>query len=343
MTSKDKERFSSFLSKRGRTKEEIVEELRLSEKEVDRLLVGNFDEFALFAQCTQTGSEVFHLVPLPQPLALPERIWKFAKHSDSKKPYLWIQFPRGLDWKKIIVVPFSDLQWGAEDCNETKIREYVSWIKNTPNVFCFLNGDILNNALASSPGGSIFFDKIRPREQVQTVIELLAPIAHKILWANPGNHEERTIKIADIDPLYWVARILNVPYYDQPLFVNILWSGHVFNFYCFHGFSGSRTEGGKLNAAARPIEWTEFTMFYVMGHVHTPMGNPITRRCIFRKYDTKGNLKELRIVDRDQYIVIAAAWMDFWDSYAAKAGYAPPPHGGVPCFLLANGGYEISE
>jgi len=342
-TPSNEQKIIDFLSNRGRTKEEIAKKLHLSEREINKLILKKFNGFEFYIQQTQIGEEIYRLIVPPLPLIIPKRIWTFAKHTDPKKPYIWIQFPSGLNWKKIINVPLSDLQWGADDCDEKQIREYVEWIEKTPNVFCFLNGDILNNALANSPGGSVYWDKMRPRIQVQTLIELLRPIAHKILWAQPGNHEERTIKLADIDPLYWIARTLDIPYYNQPLFANILWEGHTFNFYSFHGFSGSRTEGGKLNAAARPIEWTEFIMFYVMGHVHTPMGNPITRRCIFRKHDEKGKIKELRIVDRDQYVIIAAAWMEFWNSYAAKAGYSPPPQGGVPCFLLANGGYEISE
>jgi len=288
-------------------------------------------------------SELYYRLE-PETVAKPlkPRIWQLARCSNAKKPYLWIQFP-DMNFKKLMVVPLSDVHWGAEECRYDEIRDFVRWIGSTSNVFTFLNGDIVNNALANSVGGSVHSDIMTPTQQVKSMIELLRPIAHKILWAIPGNHEGRTIKIANLDPLEWICMMLNIPYYDQPVFSNILWRNHRFNFYCMHGTSGSRTIGGKLNAAARPMEWTEFTMFYVMGHVHEPMGNPITRRCVVRTYYKNGKLKELKIVDRDQYVIIAGAWLNFWQSYAHRSAYAPPPQGSPFAYLLANGGYEISQ
>lgn len=312
-----------------------------SDNQLDKLLTQLDPSHSLFVQ-RQEGEMFYRLESNVGPGVLMPKIWQVARCPDPKKPYLWIQFPDN-NWKKIMVVPLSDLQWGAEECREEAIRSYIKWIGETENVFAFINGDLLNNALAGSVGGSVYFDKIKPHEQVLTMIELLRPIAHKILWAIPGNHEERTVKVADLDPLEWICMALNIPYYSQPIFVDILWNDHRFSFYCFHGVSGSRTMGGKLNAASKPMEWTEFIMFYVMGHVHEPMGNPVTRRCIVRTYGKNGKLKELKVIDRDQYVIIAAAWLNFWDSYAHKAAYAPPPQGSPIAYLLANGGYEMSQ
>lgn len=330
------------LVKKGALSAEILQkELGLSPQKIKEALGQEFNGHHIFEQRLE-GELFYHFFRKVEPQVLKPRMWHFQQTPDPKKPYFWIQFP-DTNWRKIILVPLSDIQWGAEDCDIKQIEEYVRWIERTDNVFAFINGDLLNNSLLDSPKGAIFWDKMRPREQVRTVIKLLSPIAHKILWAIPGNHEERTIKIADIDPLYWICRTLEIPYSEQPVFADILWKGYRFNMYCFHGVSGSRTAGGKLNAAMRPTEWTQFTMFNIMGHVHEPMGNPITRRCIVREYDEHGKLKELRVVDRDQYVIICAAWLEFWGSYAAKQGYSPPSQGGTPCFLLANGGYEISE
>ncbi|OGZ29784.1 MAG: hypothetical protein A2931_00615 [Candidatus Niyogibacteria bacterium RIFCSPLOWO2_01_FULL_45_48] len=330
------------LMKRGIVpKESLLKESGFSEEQIKKMLGRDVEGGRIFEQ--RVEKEIYYrLIRETPPVVTQERVWQYAQCADRRKPYFWFQFPN-TDWKKIILVPLSDLQWGSEECDVAQLKDYVKYIGENDHVFAFLNGDILNNALPDSPGGSIFWDVARPREQVRTVIDLLAPIAHKILWALPGNHEERTIKRADIDPLFWICQKLGIPYSDQPIFADILWRSHRFNFYCFHGISGSRTMGGKLNAAMRPIDWTEFTMFYIMGHVHEPMGNPVTRRCVLREYDSKGGLTGLRVVDRDQYVIICAAWLKFWGGYGAKMGFSPQSQGGTPCLLYKNGDYGISE
>lgn len=341
MTSKNNRKLLEIFKEGPIPKALLLKKLGLSEKEIKEHLGNSIDGIRLFEQ--RMENQIFyHCIEELPPTVIPKRIWQHAQCPDHKKPYFWFQFP-DTNWKKMILVPLSDLQWGSEECDIAQLKDYIGYIRENENVFAFLNGDILNNALPDSPGGSIFWDVARPREQVRTVIDLLAPIAHKILWAIPGNHEERSIKRADIDPLYWICQKLGIPYSDQPIFADILWRSHRFNFYCFHGISGSRTMGGKLNAAMRPIDWTEFTMFFIMGHVHEPMGNPVTRRCILREYNEKGQLTSLRVVDREQYVVICAAWLKFWGGYGAKMGFSPQSQGGTPCLLYKNGDYGISE
>jgi hypothetical protein len=324
----------------GIRRSDLIKKAGLTPKELDNLLKKGFKGYNLFTQRRENDNS-YHLVSEPKLPVAENKIWKVL-YCPNGKPYLWVQFP-DTDWKKITLIPFSDLQWGSEECNEEQIRQSVEWIGQQENVFIFINGDLLDNALASSVGGSVYQNKLKPREQVLTMIELLRPIAHKILWAIPGNHEERTVKLADLDPLEWICSVLGIPYFNEPVFVNILWKGNRFNFYCFHGVSGSRTIGGKLNAATKPINWTEFIMFIIMGHVHDPMVNPITRRCILREYDDDGKLKELRVVDRDQYVIICPAWLDFWNSYGHRQAYAPPSEGKIMCYLMADGSYQVSQ
>lgn len=308
---------------------------------LDRLLGNPHPGFVVVTQRDEVEL-YYRLIKIEYPPKIEPRIWTPVRCPDPTVPYLWVQFPP-TDWKKIVVAPLSDLQWGSRSCRYDDIRAYVDWIRVTPNVFSFINGDVFDNALYDSVGGAIYDNDRRPLDQVKDVTELLKPIAHKIMWALPGNHEERTSKKVNLDPLEIVCDQLDIPYYNQPIFSNILWRDNRFNFYSFHGTSGSQTMGGNLNAAARPLKWQEFTMFVIMGHVHVPMANPITRRCVVREYSKGGKLKKLRIIDREQYLIICSAWLKFWGSYAHKAGYDPPPHGNPFAHLSANGTYEISQ
>jgi len=330
------------LAKRGPiSRHDLRKALGVTNKQISDMLGRSMFGHRLFEQVFE-GNSFFHFLPDPENIIVEEKIWSVIKCSKKDTPWLWIQFPN-TDWKKILVVPISDLHWGSNECDVDKFKEYVEWIKSKPNVFAFINGDLLENALRTAPGSAPYKSTMSPSEQTRDIVNVLSPIAHKILWAQPGNHEERSVKAADIDPLYWICRVLNIPYYNQPIFADILWNGHRFTFYAFHGAAGSRTAGGRLNAATRPIAWTQFTMFYVMGHVHEAMGNSVIRQCVLRKYDKDGKLVGLKLVDREQYVIICSAWLKFFGGYGAQTGYSPPTRGATPCILRANGGYETSE
>jgi len=335
--------FINFLS-RGRTVAEISQRFSITPEQVKEILKERTPkESELFSSRNELNQPIFLLLPKPEKRVQKQRIWSPVMHRDERKPYLWIKMPSSSSWKKITIAPLYDIHYGAEGCDEKKFDEYIDWITKTDNVFSILGGDNLENALVDSPGGSIFEQLIRPHRQVIQFEEKIAPIAHKILWALPGGHEERSKKRSDIDPLWFICRNLGIPYYNQPIFADILWEGHVFSFYCHHGITNSRTEGGKLNAANRPLAYTEFTMFYIMGHVHDEVTNPSIRICRERKFNENGNLLEWRLVEKEQYVVIAPAFYKYWGTYAARAGYFPPSTGAVACILYANGNYEASS
>ena len=103
-TPSNEQKIIDFLSNKGRTKEEIAKKLRLSEREINKLILKKFNGFEFYVQQTQIGEGIYRLIVPPSPLIIPKRIWTFAKHADSKKPYIWIQFPSGLHWKKIMIL-----------------------------------------------------------------------------------------------------------------------------------------------------------------------------------------------------------------------------------------------
>jgi hypothetical protein len=338
-----------FLSE-TRTEKEIAKKIGCKpEKVYGKLLSIKLNDLNIFVSKLSgslEGENIYFVRPkisLLSSLIIKPRHWHYTISSEERVPYLRIQFLPQVNFKKLTIVPISDVHYGQEAWNEKEFVEYVKWISVNDNVFCFLNGDIFENALADSPGGAIFDQKIRPRRQSLTFIELIYPVLHKILWTIPGNHEGRTLKRADVDPLFWFCQMFDIPYFDQPVYVDINWQKHNFSLFCQHGASGSRTEGGKLNAAARPLMWTDFTMFYVMGHVHDDIVSPSMRRCRIVKQAKKGRVKEFLLVDREQYIIVVPGWMEYWGTYAARAGYHPTSQGTVAIHLRNSGSYEASS
>ena len=290
----------------------------------------------------ETRNERFELVYLLLPKVV-ERIdykrrsWAHrwaVDEAGNPQPYLMVQLPDS-KWDKVKVVPLADVHFGATACMVEKLREYVAWIAENDNTFCFLNGDILENSHGDSNHGTSHYESdVRPRDQVTEVARILAPIAHKILWAHPGNHEDRS-RVRDYDPLERVCELLGgIPYSYEPVYADVLWRGNVFSFHAKHGNTGSQTKGGKMNAAMRPQKFQDFTMFTVMSHVHDGDVSRNTRICRDRE--------NFRLVFRKQYTVITPSFYAYFGSYGSKAGYEPGSYGSINMDLFPNGDYHAN-
>ncbi|MDP2668392.1 MAG: hypothetical protein Q8P07_00975 [bacterium] len=341
----DSKELFEFLRK-ARKEEELLKKFSISKNDLRKVLRRPIKGYDLFPLYNTHGEMLYRYCALPEKLEIKPRIWRCVLSEDERIPYQVVNFPDNIDWKRITIVPLYDIQWGSTGNDEKKLDEYIRFIEKTENAFGFFGGDILQNALINSPGGSVFDQIIRPKEQGPTFIKKFQPIAHKILWAFTGNHEARTEKVADINPLNFVCRDMGIPYFDQPVYTDINWKGHTFRFFTQHGTSGAGTPGGRVNAAMRPVIFTEFTNFYIMGHVNDVFTNPNIRVCRERIYEVKKGkkvLKEIRLIEREQYIVIAPSFETYHGTYAARAALTPFATGDVSCRLNADGSYEVTE
>lgn len=319
-----------FMTK-GRTTEE------LEAAGIDLSFAGEIEGYDLFETRNVAFERIFMLLPeLTEDIALKKPIWthRWAVDEDGQpQPYLMIQMPKR-SWEKIKVVPIADVHFGANASLETKFREYVNWIAENDNVFCFINGDLFENSHGDSNRGVSHYEQgTRPRDQVDEMTKILAPIAHKVLWMHPGNHEDRS-RVRDYDPMERLCERLSIPYSYEPVYVDILWMGHVFSFHAKHGNTSSQTKGGKLNAAMRPQKFQDFTMFTIMSHVHDSISTRNTRVCRDREH--------FRLVFRKQYVIITPSFYGYFGSYGSKAGYEPGSYGSVNADLFRNGDYHAN-
>lgn len=345
----DKKSIVKYLSV-GRTKEEISKNFSISFEEVELLVKQEYEGYDIFTHRNDLGKPIHIILPKEKDfrLEIKPRIWIYRKQplnmagSSEPAPYLWIQFPDNLPWDKIIIVPTADVQFGHDKFDRDRFERHVNWIEKQENCFTFFVGDIFENVVAGSPPGAMFEQSLRPKEQRNQARSLIAPIAHKSLFAESGNHEGRSIKLVDIDPLEIICKELdNIPYFDEPVFVDILWKGCVFTFYVKHGRTSSRTAGGQLNAASRSLVHQEFTMFTVSGHTHGKKTKRETRVCRLREFDENGELVNFKIVEKKQYVVICPSFSGFYGTYAHREEYSPSTTSGVACILYANGDYHV--
>lgn len=265
---------------------------------------------------------------------------KFAKkdfdidRAPSGQPYLWVQVHKQFEsYEKIKVIPIADLHYGSVSFNEELFKKYLKYVEETPNVFVMLLGDMIENATKQSVADGVYLQFEDPQEQCLSICKMLAPIQHKIICSVRGNHEKRSRNLG-LDPGLFIAEMLDVPYFAEPVYVDVLFNSHRFSFRIWHGRGASRTEGGKLNSAIEAVMFTDFTHFYLSAHVHD-----LTLK---RKMRIVRDVESFTLLEKKQYVVIAPSFLKYFGTYAAEIGYSPPSAGTVVCNLFKNGDYHAS-
>ena len=184
-------------------------------------------------------------------------------------------------FEDIEIIPLSDLHIGDAQCNYKAILDRIKYIKETPNVYCLLNGDLMNNAISTSDP---FAEEFTPMGQVKKVCELFGDIKDKIISITSGNHENRTYKVSGIDISYMYALEMGIAnrYTNEGALVFLecgsesrgrIRNGKVrgvsYVIYHSHGTGGGKMIGGKLNR----LEYLSGICdadIYIMGHTHLP-------------------------------------------------------------------------
>ena len=182
--------------------------------------------------------------------------------------------------KSIELHTFADLHIGDKGCDIELIKERLKHVKETPNAYCILNGDIINNATKTSVS-DCYAEELSPMEQIKTFIELFEPIKDKILAITSGNHENRTYNKEGVDITEICVRQLGL--YDRfgkegaLLFLRFgQQSKHFGNrpvcyvIYTTHGSGGGRKEGSKAIRLADMASIVDADI-YVHSHTHLPM------------------------------------------------------------------------
>lgn len=114
--------------------------------------------------------------------------------------------------KEIKVFMLADLHAGTREYLREQTEANIQRIARTDNEFIIIGGDLLNNALKNSKS-NVYEEIMSPEEQLDYMIELLRPVAGKIVCAIPGNHEYRSGKEADAHPIKEICRALSI--YDK--------------------------------------------------------------------------------------------------------------------------------
>lgn len=175
---------------------------------------------------------------------------------------------------------FADEHIGDEHSDIKRVLNRIEYVKNTPNAYCILNGDIIDNATKTSIGDT-YTQVFNPMEQLAKAVEIFEPIKDKILCITHGNHENRTYKKEGINLSCLMANQLGLADRYTPtsatVFIRFGEGGaHIHNrkirytIYVLHGSGGGRKEGAKAIRLADMASIID-TDIYIHSHTHLPM------------------------------------------------------------------------
>lgn len=168
-----------------------------------------------------------------------------------------------------------------------RLQERIEYVANTPNAYCVLNGDLIDNATKTSIG-DCYANEFNPMEQLKTAVALFEPLKNKIIAISHGNHENRTYRKEGIDLSYLLAAQLGLAdRYTATSAVIFLrfgeqsrklketnGSGNVrklcYTLYMLHGSGGGRKEGAKAIRLADMASIIDCDI-YLHAHTHLPM------------------------------------------------------------------------
>lgn len=224
------------------------------------------------------------------------------------------------DIARIEIHPLADLHIGDMCCDYKAILDELEYIKNTPNCYCVLDGDLMDTAIASSIGDT-YASTHNPMEQLQECVNMFEPIKDKIIAVVGGNHENRIYKQDGIDITYLMCQQLGIAdrYSPTTALVFIRFGDDkkhrkvCYTMYMTHGAGGGRKEGGKINRLADLANIVDADI-YLMAHVHQPAA--------FRNSFYRANPENSSATRTEHLFVNTAAWLKY-GGYGDKQGYKP--------------------
>lgn len=226
----------------------------------------------------------------------------------------------------ITVIPISDVHLGSRECMEQEFISFIDKVKNEPDTYLILGGDLINNATRSSVT-NVFEEIMRPADQKKEMAKILAPVAHKILAAVSGNHERRSGKDADDDPTYDILCKLDREsvYRESMAFVKLQF-GKIANSGMYnptymlvvtHGAGGGALTSGAVLKGERFGYAVDGMDALIVGHTHKPF-TTVSGKIAIDKHNNKVSVKPFKVISM-------TSWLEY-GGYAAQKMMLPSAH-----------------
>jgi hypothetical protein len=253
------------------------------------------------------------------------------RYPESAFPELHVRVPDR--WPTVQLAPLYDVHLGHRQHDAALFREHVAWIASTPNVLTFNGGDLIDNSSKLSVGGGVYEQTMMPDAQITASLEELAGVRHKMLFALPGNHEQRAGMVG-LDVAKWIASALQVPYYPDYCLCTIHWRKNRFRLLAHHGSGSAVTAGAQRMAARKDLTWAKPVDLYWTGHLHNPLVDVL--------YQTDVDQRTGTYHERNALAIISPSYLGFFGTYAAQKRYHPGTRGLAVVILNPNGRIDVS-
>jgi predicted phosphodiesterase len=232
-------------------------------------------------------------------------------------------FPQNEDIK---IYPISDLHIGAKEFMEKEWKSFKSKLLSEQNSYITIGGDMMNNGLKNSKT-NVYEETMRPREQKKWLVEQLSDIKDKILCVVPGNHEYRSVKEVDDNPLYDVCCKLDIEdKFRENGAILILRIGDLkgsglknptYTGCVMHGSGGGGQTGSAINRNEKFGYVFDGLDFLIVGHSHKPI-NSIPEKIVIDKHNKRVSRKPFRVI-------VSTAWLEY-GGYAFRGQMTPAAH-----------------
>jgi UDP-2,3-diacylglucosamine pyrophosphatase LpxH len=226
----------------------------------------------------------------------------------------------------ITIYPIADVHLGSQECMEQEFIKFINMVKETPNVYLALGGDLIDNGTRNGLT-NVFRATMPPSQQKREMANILAPVRDKILCAVSGNHERRSGKDVDDDPTYDILCKLDKEeiYRENMAFVKLQF-GNTKNNGAFnptytlvvtHGAGGGQLTSGAVLRGERFGYAVDGMDALIIGHTHKPfITNP--GKIVIDKFNNIVSVKPFKVINM-------TSWLKYGD-YAAQKMLLPSTH-----------------
>ena len=245
----------------------------------------------------------------------------------SQFPELTVTADDRLD--TIILAPLFDVHVGNHQFDEKLFKKHVQWISDTPNVYSWLGGDMVENITNEKMGHT----HLSNEEQLDRAVELLSVAQHKLMFTLPGNHEARTYQKTHTSMGKRLVDNLQLQYFNDYCFCTIKWRGNNFRILTHHGAGGGTTAGAQRNSARKELAWAKPDILWT-GHLHATLADTV--------YMTDYDQATGRVYERGCAVLISPSYLHYFGGYAAAMRLTPGLRGLSVCELQPDGRIDLN-
>lgn len=184
------------------------------------------------------------------------------------------KFPERED---ITIIPIADVHLGARECMEEEFQQFIDDVKDKPNIYYVLCGDLISNGVKNSVT-NIYEETMRPSDQKRMMAKMLSPIADRILCVVNGNHEKRSSREVDDSPTYDICAKLDIEnlYRENMAFMKLQFGGGniagakrpTYTIVVTHGAGGGALTGASINRNERFGYAIDNMDVFISAHTH---------------------------------------------------------------------------